>query len=130
MQADRTQKAPEKTEEERYDEALAIMATPDYAKGVELMRKLAEEGYHWAQREMGRLYFAGNRVEKNEQIAVEWYRRAAEQGNAEAQFCLGCRYQYGQGVAQNDQLTVEWYQKAAGQGNERAFRILRERGLR
>ena len=53
LQADRTQKAPEKTEEERYDEALAIMATPDYAKGVELMRKLAEEGYHWAQREMG-----------------------------------------------------------------------------
>ena len=120
LQADRTQKAPEKTEEERYDEALAIMATPDYAKGVELMHKLAEEGYHWAQREMGRLYSEGNRVEKNDQIAVEWYQKAAEQGNAEAQNCLGDRYLNGQGVAQNDQLAVEWYQKAADQGNASA----------
>ena len=109
-----------KTEEELYDEALAVMATPDYARGVEMMRKLADKGYHWAQRQMGKLYCEGNRVPMDKKIGAEWYRKAAEQGNAEAQLCLGARYQYGDGVEQNDYLAVEWYQKAANQGNANA----------
>ena len=120
LSTDVAEKTPQKTEEELYDEALAVMATPDYAKGVEMMRKLAESGYHWAQRQMGKLYFEGNRVPKDESVAVEWYRKAAEQGNAEAQSCLGHRYRDGVGVAQNDVLAVEWYQKAANQGDATA----------
>ena len=113
-----------KSEEQLYDEALAVMATPDYAKGVEMMRSLAESGYATAQRQMGRLYSEGNRVQKDESIAVEWYTKAAEQGNAEAQASLGSRYYNGIGVAQNYEKAVEWYQKSAEQGNATAQVIL------
>ena len=104
-------------EERLYDQALALMATPDYAKGVEMMRKLAEDGYHPAQRQMGKMYAEGNRVQKDEATAVEWYRKAAEQGNAEAQACLGSRYLYGtDGIAQDNAMALKWLQMAADQG--------------
>ena len=104
-------------EERLYDQALALMATPDYAKGVEMMRKLAEDGYHWAQRQMGKMYAEGNRVQKDEAEAVKWYRKAAEQGNAEAQACLGSRYLYGTGgIAQDNAMALKWLQMAADQG--------------
>ena len=91
-----------KSEEELYEEALAVMATPDYEKGVEMMRGLAERGYLGAQLRMAKMYYEGNRVQKDEAMAAQWYQKAAEQGNAEAQFFLGWMYDSGRGVPQND----------------------------
>ena len=81
-------KKEDKNEDQLYDEALAAMATPDYAKGVEMMRSLAESGYAVAQLQMGRMYEQGSRVQKDDEKAAEWYRKAAEQGNAAAQLEL------------------------------------------
>ena len=104
-----------KSEEELYEEALAVMATPDYEKGVEMMRGLAERGYLGAQLRMAKMYYEGNRVQKDEAMAAQWYQKAAEQGNAEAQFFLGWMYDSGRGVPQNDGRAAAWYEKAAEQ---------------
>ena len=96
-----------KSEEELYEEALAVMATPDYEKGVEMMRGLAERGYLGAQLRMAKMYYEGNRVQKDEAMAAQWYQKAAEQGNAEAQFFLGWMYDSGRGVPQNDGRAAE-----------------------
>ena len=40
----------EKTQEELYDEALAIMATPEYEKGIQLLTELGNQGYLNAQK--------------------------------------------------------------------------------
>ena len=117
LNTDVVEKAPQKTDEELYDEALAVMATPDYAKGVEMMQKLAGNGYIPAQLKMGSLYEEGNRISKNDRMACEWYQKAAEQGNAEAQFNLGMMYYNGNGVNQNLGMAFQWWKKAAEQGD-------------
>ena len=46
----------EKTQEELYDEALAIMATPEYEKGIQLLTELGNEGYLYAQKYLAKIY--------------------------------------------------------------------------
>ena len=109
-----------KSDEELYDEALAMMSTDDYIQGVEAMKRLAESGYCEAQCKMGLMYSEGNRVEKDHSIAYIWFQKAADQGHARAQHNLGYKYDVGEGVEQNYEKAVEWYEKAANQGNARA----------
>ena len=113
-----------KSEEQLYDEALAVMGTLDYAKGVEMMRNLAESGYVEAQLQMAKMYDQGNRVQKDEGIAAEWYQKAAEQGNVVAQYNLSVMYGEGRGVPMNDEKAVVWMQKAANQGDADSIFVL------
>lgn len=56
----------------------------DYTKAVEYFRKAAEQGYHWAQYNLGNCYYNGYGVTKDHAEATKWYRKAAEQGNEDA----------------------------------------------
>lgn len=81
----------------------------------------AEGGDPAAQLELGRCYAdgegpAGERVLKNETLAVSWYRKAAEQGYAAAQNDMGYCYKYGVGVARDYAMAVSWFRKASGKG--------------
>ncbi|MCM1099871.1 MAG: sel1 repeat family protein [Clostridium sp.] len=107
----------QKTKEDLYNEALAMLDTPDYAKGVEMMRNSAENGYAPAMYLMGWMYFSGTRVEKNEFRAVEWFQKAAERGDANAQSLMGDFCALGQGAQQDHSKALEWYCRAAEQGN-------------
>ena len=51
-----------------------------------MYKSAAEQECPEAQYKLGRCYFFGVGVERDENKAVEWYFKAAEQGNAEAQF--------------------------------------------
>ncbi|MFT7457088.1 MAG: TPR repeat protein [Marinobacter maritimus] len=44
------------------------------------------------------MYFIGQDVPKNGEIAVEWYKKAAVQGDAVAYFSLGWMYYSGLGM--------------------------------
>ncbi|MCM1264122.1 MAG: sel1 repeat family protein, partial [Butyrivibrio sp.] len=111
----------EKTEEELYDKASAMIETPYYEEGVETMKSLAEGEYAPAMFQLGKMYEEGNRVEKDAPKAEEWYRKAAGQGNADAQNRLGEMYEGREGVASE---AVEWYRNAAEQGHTDAqFRL-------
>ena len=107
----------EKTQEELYDEALAIMATPEYEKGIQLLTELGNEGYLYAQKYLAKIYSEGNRVAQDESIAIKWCEMAANQGDVDSQFDMGWRYNQGIGVEQNNEEAVKWYEKAANQGH-------------
>jgi Restriction endonuclease/Sel1 repeat len=69
---------------------------------------------------LGKLYSAGEELQRDATQAVMWWQRAADQGNTEAQVLLGLALATGQGVQQDDELAVLWLRKAATQGNAEA----------
>lgn len=88
----------------------------DEAEAVKWYRKAAERGCLDAQLRLGRMYAAGEGVEKDEAEAVKWYRKAAEQEDAVAQYILGSYYFAGEGVEQNKTEAAKWFLQAAEQG--------------
>ena len=98
----------------------------DYAKKALIVAKnaqealAAEQGNANAQYNLGRRYFSGDGVVKDEAEAVKWCIKAAKQGNSEAQDSLGWCYENGVGIAKDPVEAVKWYQKAAEQGDAAA----------
>jgi uncharacterized protein len=74
---------------------------------------LAEQGDAEAQFSLGRIYYNGEGVSRDDAEAVKWYRKAAEQGHTEAQLNLVEIYSYGEGVQQDFAEATNWYRKAA-----------------
>ena len=102
--------------------ALPSVQPPPVTKLKEFLKykPKAEKGDASAQFNLGRCYFYGQGVAKDEVEAVKWYRKAADQGNARGQSTLGFCYANGTGVAKDEVEAVKWYRKAADQGNARA----------
>ncbi len=86
----------------------------------QLYEKAAERGNAYAQDQLGRLYWHGVGVAKDDAKAIEWFRKAADQGLAAAQANLGWMYEHGTGLEKDDAQAVAWYRKAAMQGNSLA----------
>lgn len=76
------------------------------------LRKVAQEGDHWAQMALGCAY----KVRGFRKKAVKWWRIAAENGEPNAQMQLGTAYAYGRGVKQNTQEAIKWCRRSAEQG--------------
>ena len=91
-----------------------------YAKALQLLRPLADQGVATAQFVLGSAYGKGSGVPKDETQAVAWYRKAADQGNADAQNSLGVAYALGHGVAKDEAVALAWYRRAADQGDAEA----------
>lgn len=68
---------------------------------VECYTKAAEQGYSYAQYNLGLCYEYGDGLNKNLNKAVYWYLRSALQGYVEAKHRLGNCYKYGVGVAKD-----------------------------
>jgi len=92
----------------------------NYLAAVEWYRKAADQGYAYAQNNLGWMYLNGYGVERDYRQAIVWFRKTAEQGNAYAQNNLGWVYETGRGVERDLWRAAEWYRKAAEQGNARA----------
>ena len=78
--------------------------------------RLANQGYAFAQYNLGLLYSTGNGVPTDFGEAAKWYRRAADQGYAPAQFELAGMYAIGLGVPQDTAEAAKWDRNAADQG--------------
>jgi TPR repeat protein len=84
-------------------------------------RQLAEEGYAFAQVNLGMSYAVGQAgVAKDYGEAVRWFRKAAAQNNPLGQLYLGNMYLGGLGVAKSPVEALRWYRMAATQGNAAA----------
>ena len=81
------------------------------AKGIELLRDAAAQGYAEAQENLGLCYQDGIGVEKDEAVAVIWFREAAAQGNPDAHISLGLCYAQGRGVEKNDVEAFQWMKR-------------------
>ncbi len=62
------------------------------------------------------MYATGDKLEKNDALAVQWIRKAVEQGYAEAQYSLGVFYADGKCLLKNKVEAVKWYRISAEQG--------------
>jgi TPR repeat protein len=88
-------------------------------------QKAAKNDNYSAQYNIGRLYFHGKGVSRDDKQAMDWYMKAAKNGNASAMFKIGYMYCYGIAVAKNIDTAFEWYTHAAKQRREgpASFRI-------
>ena len=88
----------------------------DQVEAVKWYRKAAEQGFAFAQFNLGLMYGNGQGVPKNQVEAIIWYRKAAGQGYADAQNLLGVIYEDGRGVPKDRVEAVKWYTLAAELG--------------
>jgi len=104
----------------------------DVMKGLEYLRKAAEQDYVSAQTQLGLALAYGEELVgpstaniQNVTEGVRWLHKAAEQGDDLAQFKMGCIYLLGSveecgvfGVSQNITEGMKWIRKAAEQGDD------------
>ena len=81
---------------------------------IEELRQLAEDGEHYAQYFLGKLYRDGGVVIPDDEQAEEWFRRSAETGYDCAAYALGKLLQEQGRMAE----AAEWYSRASKQRNE------------
>ena len=65
----------------------------DYAEALRLWGQLADQGNARAQFSLGKMYYIGQGVLRDNAKADVWYRKAADQGFDYAQFDLGVAYE-------------------------------------
>ncbi|MDF2542227.1 MAG: cobalamin biosynthesis protein CobT [Herbinix sp.] len=72
------------TMEMTYQEAMKMLNTSSFQKGIEVLRRLSDQGYADAQFEMGKLYMEGYRIPKNIDAAKRMFDKAKTNGHPEA----------------------------------------------
>ncbi len=77
----------------------------------------AAEGDAQKQFQMGRAYFRGEGMPKDDKKAFEWIEKSAEQGHTDAITSMGFFYSQGIGVDMNEAKAVEWFRKGAEAGS-------------
>jgi len=104
------------TQEERYDEAIALYGEENYAKAIPMLEALANEGYETARYDLGVSYYNGTGVPQDFNKAVKLWQEGADKGIEAAQTNLAACYLNGQGVKQDYDKAVELFRKAADKG--------------
>jgi TPR repeat protein len=105
-------------------DALTPYAKLDYARALELLTPLAEQGNAVAQLKLGIIYSRAEGVPRDDATAFRWLARAAEQGEAEAQFELGVMHRDGLGAPTDGKLAMQWFRRAAERGVPQAFNAI------
>jgi uncharacterized protein len=105
-------------------DALAHYAKLDYARALEKLAPLAEQGNAVAQVKLGIIYSRAEGVLRDDAAALRWLTRAAEQGEPEAQFELGVMYRDGLGTPTDGKRAMQWFQRAAERGVSYAFNAI------
>lgn len=98
------------------EEGKAAYLEKNYAKAMEILKPLAEEGNSEAQVTVGIMYDYGHGVEANPEEAFKWYKLAAEQGIPVVQHDLGVKYFQGIGVEQDYAEATKWWEMSSNAG--------------
>jgi localization factor PodJL len=99
-----------------YDSASKALEARD-PKAVELLRKVADQGFAMAQFRLGGLYAGeGNYITPDPVQAAQWTEKAANGGVTKAMYNLGLYYYNGTGVQQNRVIAANWFRKSAENG--------------
>jgi TPR repeat protein len=97
-----------------FEDGQAAYMHDDYAEAVRLWGQLADQGSARDQFSIGRMYYIGQGVLRDNAQADAWSRKAADQGFAYAQFDLGVAYEDGGlGVQQDYALAHMWLNLAS-----------------
>ncbi len=103
----------------------------DAAKGIQMLKDLSEEDPH-ACMMLGEVYYFGEGIDADMEVATTWLQRAAEGEVSEALTFLGTMAWYGEGVEQDPARAESLYRQAAELGEPQALYnlayLLEERG--
>lgn len=99
-----------------FDEAVSAMMMKDWAQVIKATAVEAKKSNPMALVMLGKLYFDGTGVQKDEKRAFGLYMNAAQQGYSIAQVSVAALYQLGVGTPKNLNMALYWYDKAAAQG--------------
>ena len=111
-------------------DALVRYLMGDYARAMEMLTTLAEQGNAVAQLKLGIMYARGEGVPPDSVAALRWLASAAEQGQTEAQFEVGVAHRDGLATPVNGKLAMYWFQRAAEAGVTHAYSAIGEMYLR
>jgi len=92
--------------------------------GLEMLQRLADQGNVRAQAELGRAYYFGLGVTRNNSLAFNLLKAAARENDTDSEFYLAILYAEGDGVLPDDKKSVQWLKKAAEAGHSQAQRAL------
>ncbi len=81
---------------------------------------LAEQGAAPAQYNLAMLYYNGDGVPKNYEIAFKWFKLAAKQGLSRAQYSLALMYMQGNEATKDYTLAHMWLNIVVSQGFDEA----------
>lgn len=82
-------------------------------KGVNIIKKLAKNGYHLAAYDLANLYKYGKYLPTNQKRAVKWFKIANQKGHKKASYSIGYMYLKGfGGFKQNYKTAFNWFQKS------------------
>src|SRR5690554_1254819 len=85
----------------------------DIEKAIVWYGKSAKQGNGIAENNIGNLYYRGQGVEKNDEIAYQYYKRAVQKNIPEAVNSIGLMYFNGSYVSADKQTACEYFKKAA-----------------
>lgn len=98
----------------------------DKKEAFDNILKSAEMGYPPAMVLLGKLYYNGDGVNKDNYKAAFWYEKAANLEDEFGQYILGLLYYNGIGVNRDINKSVMWLTKSANQGNKDAQNFLKK----
>lgn len=96
--------------------------TPDDNENdcVSWFEKSAKQGCAEAERMMGKIYYQGYYVERDDEKAFKWFEKASKKGDVEAVYFLGNCYRNGYGCEVDTEKARQCYRTAAEKGNASA----------
>lgn len=103
--------------EEKMRLCLARDLKDSLPKKYQSLLERAQEKEPVAQREFGLLFWKGDHVPKDMEMAEKWLCQAAEQGDTEALLLLADAYSKGKPLSQNLTKAAIYYEKAAEKGD-------------
>ncbi len=87
------------------------------------IKKSAEQGYLFGQRELGSCYYEGIGVTEDHYQAFFWYKKAADRGDSVSQAMLGDMCLLGHGSDIDIPSAIIWYKKAAQEDAESCTKL-------
>lgn len=94
-----------------------------YNPAMEALKKITRVSNCWdkavrdndpaAQLELGKCYWFGDGIPKNQITAFTWFEKSGQQGNGEALHALGICYENGQGTDKNLANAIKFYNESA-----------------
>ena len=88
-------------------------STADQENALALLTAAANEGFYIAQTLLGEIYFKGELIKQDKQMAFSLFEKSAVQGDAAANKNLSEIYQHGYGVVEPDVKKSDYYDQLA-----------------
>jgi TPR repeat protein len=105
-------------QEPAFARAVDAFNARDFAVALQLLHKLADDGYAPAQNNLGMMYATGQGAPQDYAAAAVLLRKAADQGYGLGEYDLGAMYGNGLGMPQNYVQAYKWFDLAADSAAE------------